>query len=456
MTDVIIVGAGISGLVAADILSAANFSTLILEARPRIGGRIYTVATSGPDPETPPIELGAEFVHGAKNETWPMIKEARLKVHEVPDRHWQIQAGKFVERKNFWDLLDQVFSKIDEKGADQDFLSFLRQTQGIPKDAAKLARSYVEGFHAASPDRISVLAITKAEAAAERTEGTRAFRLAQGYTQLIARLVARLHSRQQMLLCNHVVKHIQWEPHRVNVICHSLAGEEVFSAARLIVTVPLGVLKQREGNASFQFDPPLEQHQTAIDSLEMGLVTKLTYRFRSRIWPVANFGFLHAEDESLPTWWSHDRAPIVTGWAGGPKAKAFSHEARETVIADGLASLARLLKLERRRLEENLVDCHFHDWTNDPFSQGAYSYTPVGALHAAEKLREAIANTIYFAGEATHHRGDQGTVHGAIATGQRVAREIVQTLKLRSKRRRAPVRHTHSSARRSPRASRRA
>ena len=67
----------------------------------------------------------------------------------------------------------------------------------------------------------------------------------------------------------------------------------------------------------------------------------------------------------------------------------------------------------------------FHDWHADPFARGAYSWVPAGALPARDTLARPVADTLYFAGEATDLLGYGGTVHGAIASGRRAARQII-------------------------------
>ena len=79
-------------------------------------------------------------------------------------------------------------------------------------------------------------------------------------------------------------------------------------------------------------------------------------------------------------------------------------------------------------LRKQMTGSFTHDWQADPFSRGAYSYAAVGGMEAAAKLAEPVANTLYFAGEATNSDGYNGTVHGAIATGLRAAKELLQSL----------------------------
>ena len=76
----------------------------------------------------------------------------------------------------------------------------------------------------------------------------------------------------------------------------------------------------------------------------------------------------------------------------------------------------------RNQLEASDV----HDWHDDPFSRGAYSYVPVDGLPAQQTLAQPLSDKLFFAGEATC-TGHVGTVHGAIQSGQRAAREILST-----------------------------
>ena len=88
--DVVVVGAGIAGLAAAQMLLDAGLDVLVLEARGRVGGRIHTHR----DPLSPvPIELGAEFIHGTAPEVWEPVRAARLLVCEASDRFWLSRGG---------------------------------------------------------------------------------------------------------------------------------------------------------------------------------------------------------------------------------------------------------------------------------------------------------------------------------------------------------------------------
>ena len=88
--------------------------------------------------------------------------------------------------------------------------------------------------------------------------------------------------------------------------------------------------------------------------------------------------------------------------------------------------MRRLLGLDQKEISSRLQSAHLHDWQTDPFSRGAYSYVKVGGGNAEHDLGLSVENTLFFAGEATDVTGHNGTVHGAIASGRRAAREVVE------------------------------
>lgn len=98
--SVIVVGAGIAGLAAANELARAGLPVTVLEARPRVGGRMLTAQVG-----RTAVELGAEFVHGQEVPTWAALESAKLATKEVPDRHWLVTGNGLTEKRDFWDRL---------------------------------------------------------------------------------------------------------------------------------------------------------------------------------------------------------------------------------------------------------------------------------------------------------------------------------------------------------------
>src|SRR5262245_16380662 len=122
LTNVIVIGAGMAGLSAAKALSDAGLSVIVMEARDRIGGRIFTRHI----PSFPtPIELGAEFIHGEPREIWDVVDAAGLTAVEVPDSHWQSLDGALKE-SDFWPRWVTIVRQMREAGApDQPFSRFI-------------------------------------------------------------------------------------------------------------------------------------------------------------------------------------------------------------------------------------------------------------------------------------------------------------------------------------------
>ena len=159
--DVIIVGGGVAGLAAADVLSAAGKSVLLLEGRPRLGGRIDTRH----DPAWPlPIERGAEFIHGKPKETWEVVQAGGCSLYDVTDEHWVYQRGRLTRPADFYEQVGRVLEQVSAAGFDRrrgatpdvSFDAFLAaHRRGLTPEAKKWARLFVEGFNAADAKQVS-------------------------------------------------------------------------------------------------------------------------------------------------------------------------------------------------------------------------------------------------------------------------------------------------------------
>ena len=140
--------------------------------------------------------------------------------------------------------------------------------------------------------------------------------------------------------------------------------------------------------------------------------------------------FISRRAAALPTWWTAYPAiaPQLVGWVGGPAAARLVNQPEHVIIDHALDALADVLGVPRSRIEGALVGTHTHNWHTDPFARGAYSYVTVNGMDAVRTLAAPVADTLFFAGEATNSDGHTGTVHGAIATGRRAARELLRSI----------------------------
>jgi len=437
MIDVIIVGAGVAGLAAASRLAKAGATTTVLEARARIGGRIHTIR----DERAPiPIELGAEFVHGSAPEVVEIARRHQLVVCDIHGDRWQARGRKLVplDEETFWNDLERVMKRLDaERTPDRSFQEFLDTKPGgaaLAKQRA-VASEFVQGFHAADLTRVSERSLADGGAPEDEAE-TRQARILDGYDRVPHALAATARD----VRLSHTVQEVRWEPGAVEVQCARPGGTATLSARAAIITVPLGVLQQTSGPSAITFTPDVEDTRRAANQLAMGAVARMVFLFREPFWEstsmqrktrgrsLAQMAFLMSSDEDVPTWWTAGpvRATTLVGWSGGPKAARLIARGAAEVEARAIAACARLFGMRRSRVESLVEACWYHDWSNDPHTLGAYSYTLVGGSTAAKRMARPVARTLFFAGEAADAEGRTGTVHGAIGTGVRAAEAVAR------------------------------
>lgn len=428
--DVAIVGAGAAGLAAARDLSGTGLRVVVLEARPRLGGRIETLRPSG---SALPVELGPEFIHGDAPETLRAIDAGGILAAEIPDVHarWTPRGWDY---RGFWGPIARALSRMSRAGADVSAAEALASRR-IPAAERTHLRMFVEGYDAAPLDDVSARSI--ALAPEESDAPRRQWRVPAGQDRVIDWLRDGLDPDAVAVTRGRPVAGITWSAK--GAVLRDTSGETL-SARAVVVAVPLGVLQAPPGSTgAIRFDPPLPPaKRRALRHMAMGHVVKVVLRFREPFWEAegavrrrrrggrgrAPFVFLHAPGEPFPTWWttSPARSGIVVGWAGGPAALAV-RAAKTPPSETALATLARLTFVSRRDLERRLMESYEHDWSADPYSRGAYSYARPGGAGAPRALAAPVAGTLFFAGEASAD-GETGTVAGAIATGRRAAREV--------------------------------
>ena len=416
--DALIIGGGIAGLTAARHLTEAGLRVTLLEARNRLGGRIYTHSTGDF-----PVELGAEFVHGRPEEILALAAEGAVPIIPVQGSFRRKINGEWTEAGHLMEKVDQVFSKLPGDEPDESFQYYLDRT-GTEDDVKQQVLRYVEGFHAADPSLISARSLRRDSEAEEAIEGDHQYRIASGYESLVRAVADRIDYSLCNTVLNTAVREIAWR--QGQVIARAATAEYV--ASRAVVTLPLGVLK----SGNMVFSPALPEKQNAMSFLEMGPVIRVSLCFQEKFWEhdrkMADLSFLFTDDPQFPTWWTTNPLPypILTGWAAGPNAGAHTGRSKDDIVRNAVQALARIIKIGEPELRRQMTGSFMHDWQADPFSRGAYSYAAVGGMEAAKALGTPIANTLYFAGEATNGDGYNGTVHGAIATGLRAAREVLR------------------------------
>jgi len=441
-TQVLIIGAGVAGLSAARALHERGIDVIVVEARDRIGGRILTQR----DPALPvPIELGAEFIHGAAPELQDVLDQAHLAVYDIEGQRYAVRRGAIEPASDFWKQLDLVMRRLDgDRRNDRSFQDFLDGKPGgrTLAEARKLALEYVEGFHAADSRLISERALADGGSPRGDEREKRIGRVLSGFDSVPAWLASGLTDRVRL---GTTVTTVSWErgATRVELRRGDGAPVEDIEARAVIVTVPLGVLcASTDEPGAIRFSPALKQKREALAALEMGSVVRVALRLRERFWASERIGkrlgedaldrltFLHGESGDFSVWWSTYpvHSPLVVAWCGGPRAKSLAERGVGGITDAAVHGIASAFKMSRRVIEQMVEGAWTHDWEHDPLSRGAYSYSRVGGAESPAELAKPIRGTLFFAGEAADSDKRNGTVHGAIATGHRAAKQVERAL----------------------------
>jgi monoamine oxidase len=416
--DVLVIGGGVAGLQAARDLSAAGLRVALLEARDRLGGRVYTRQC-----DAYPVELGAEFIHGRPPEIFELASQAGLRIVPVEGEFISKNQGQWRHSGELWARVNQLLESMPADDPDQSFQEYVERAQASA-EAKQHALGFVEGFHAADPKKVSVHWLIRTAKAEEESDGERSFRLLDGYESLVRALADPLDRSRCDVHLQTAVSEVLWKPGQVSITARATE----FRAARTIITVPLSVLK----SGRVHFLPSLEEKEAAMKVLEMGPVIRVSLCFRQKFWEargeLRDASFLFTDDAEFPTWWTSNPLPypILTGWAAGRRATALTLHSEASIVERALQSLGRILEISAEALRQIMEAGFVHDWQTDPFSRGAYSYAVVGGADAAQRLAASVAQTLFFAGEATNFEGHNGTVHGAMASGRRAAQEVVK------------------------------
>ncbi len=419
--DVLVLGAGIAGLAAARTLVDEGWNVIILEARDRVGGRMWTDTTLGV-----PLDLGASWIHGVNgNPITKLAKQFGVKTVSTDDENdivFNADGSKITDAE--WAKLESLFEEIYEEVAsmqedtDEDmplqtaFDAVLAEYDLSEEELRRLnyyAHLATALEYGADPKDLSLW-----EWDQDEEFGGEEVVFPGGYNQITDGLAKGLDIR-----LGTVVKTIRYGGDGVEV--ETSTG--VFMADKAVVTFPLGVLKQ----ASVRFEPPLpSSKRDAIDRLGMGVLNKVYLKFPETFWDeeVETISYI---GEVLGEWcdWLNfvpfTGEPILMAFHGGDKGFALEDLSDEEIQAGAMNTLRLIFGDEIPEPEGMLVT----RWGKDPFAFGAYSHIPPFASgDDYEVLAEPVDEVLFFAGEATS-REYPATVHGAYLSGVAAAQAIV-------------------------------
>ena len=415
---VIIIGAGMAGLAAARKLRDAGLAVTLLEARNRIGGRVWT-SRVWPDIA---VDMGASWIHGLEgNPLTVLAKQAGARLH-VTDyeqaRVWD-WSGAVVEPDfaQAEDVMNDATRLADGAPGDLSLAAAIKRTEGW--DAATVTKrrlirahvnSTVEQEYAAGWQSLSASSYDDADAFG----GDDAL-FPDGYDVLPNALAQGIDVR-----VGTIVTDILRRPNGVEVICRD--GKRFF-ADTCVVTLPLGVLQAGE----VRFHPPLDPaRRAAIDRLGMGLLNKCWLRFDRAFWPedIDWLSFIGPQDGLWAEWISLMPLgqPVLLGFNAGDQARAIEAQDDAPQVASAMAALRVMFGTDI----PDPIAYQISRWGQDPYALGSYSYHPPGADRST---RAALAGSdwdglLQIAGEATSST-HPATVHGAYLSGLAAASAIL-------------------------------
>jgi polyamine oxidase len=434
---ILVIGAGMAGLVAARLLHDSGFPVIVIEARDRLGGRIWTDERLGG-----PCDLGGSWIHGADDNlltNWCNNLQISLLVSDLDERvfydeglviTWRSAMRKgwrglaalgisvgWVRTRAWFDSLGSRPQGKRQGRSVADALLPLLTARWLPTFDRQLlgwVLSMSEGVEGAPADLIHIDNWYPAEA-----EGANAMPMG-GYGQLINNVAQGLD-----IQLNTPVERVV--NNQGGVTLHTPSGMVRGEVA--LVATPLAILS----SGKLQFEPPLPAAKmeaiARIGYGGRGVLNKLFLRFPERFWEAGRTRFStlpHTPEERgvFTSWVALDNSagvPVLMGFCDGDTAADLDHGGDdEEIIARGMLMLYRIFG----DTIPAPVDAYYTRWLSDPWAMGSYSYTSIYTRPGDRDLYAApVGDRLYFCGEASAREG-YGTVHAALESGAEAAQAI--------------------------------
>ncbi len=419
--DVIVIGAGIAGLAAAQDLQAQGFRVLVLEGRDRIGGRIWTERSLGV-----PMDMGASWIHGpdGDNPITAIARAAGAKLFVTDDDSVELYdtAGEAISEADFdagevayEDLLKRIEAFAENQSRDLSVASAIQRVapQALQNPLLRYQLTAYMEFDAGGPiEELSAWYWNH-----DRVYPGLDVLFPDGYDS-----VPKALGRNLSIALNQNVLAVSLDTDGVTV--KTQTGE--FQAQVAVVTLPLGVLQ----TGTVQFEPGLPaEMQLAMGRLKMGTINKVALAYPQAFWDeeLQYFGYTDPEKGRYSYFinartFSPANALMTFGF--GNYGLTLEGQTDTAIVGNIQNTLKTIFGSSIPEPEGILVS----RWTADPWAKGAYSYAAVGSTPADfDTLGQTVANRLFFAGE--HTISDyRGTVHGAYISGIRAANQATGQL----------------------------
>ena len=419
-SDVVIIGAGMSGLAAAKDLVAKGKGVILLEAQSSIGGRTVTDRSLGL-----PLDLGASWIHGINKNPISGIANS-LNISTFTTNYDSIQRHDFDGRAitdaedslvdaNF-DSLMAVVSKAQRQAKTDKSLGSaingvlsLRTYSPFEQRAIQYSiNTEIEHDYAADTSRMSLRYWDQDSGFSGKD-----VIIKQGYSQIINHLAAGLDIRLSTM-----VQEVDYGSSDVKI----KTNNGIFSAKKVIVTVPLGVLKA----GSIKFTPTLPLgYSAAITRLGMGILNKTYLRFPYKFWDEQEqlLGYIGLEPGRWAEWYDFQHItnqPILLGFNTGSFASTLEAYSDEQTVSSAMTVLRAMYGASA----PNPIGYKITRWGKNPFSLGSYSYVGIGSSPMdCDTLAKPVNSKIIFAGEHTIKKYI-GTAHGAYLSGLNASAKV--------------------------------
>jgi monoamine oxidase len=415
---VIIIGAGASALISASEISK-KCKVTILEKNKTTGGRIRTMPAKSGDCV---IEPGAEFVHGDTPITSKLVKEAQLKLVKLDGKMLRKQGRQWTEEREMIEGWDELVEKMKSQENDTTMDKFM-QAHFAGDKYAELRRhikAFVQGFDVAETSQVSVKALYE-----EWSNESDQFRIESGYGSLVSYLEKKCIDNGCVIVTGKTVKQIDWQKNEVTVY---MSDGEKLSGNKVIITVPVSVLRDLNGQAAINFTPPVDEYINAARNIGYGTVIKIIFELERQIWKNKT-GFIFSE-QMIPTWWTQYplNNNLITGWAGGPVAAQLSQHTEDELLEICVTSLANIFDMPPPELRNIIRHSYVFNWSNYDESLGAYSFPTPDSVSARDLLNTPLDETVYFAGEGLYDGPYSGTVEAAFSSGLKTAATLLKTI----------------------------